>query len=130
MWACENGRAFALDDGCTLSMVEECLRSEDAAVPESNDCSESQRICCGWPGIGCRERENGSWRCALLPWGAAAGGLRRVIAVSVGMFWLTVCVAIRALVVASSSHLRVISRSHDNVVRAGARNIGQAHSPA
>jgi hypothetical protein len=77
MWACEDGIAFALSDGCPLSMVGEAWRSGDAAVLESNDDFESQRDCCGWPGIGCRE--NGSWRRALLPWGAD-GGLRRVIA--------------------------------------------------
>jgi hypothetical protein len=76
--------AFALSDDCTLSMVEECWRSEDAAVLESNDCFESQRDCCDWPGIRCRERGNGSWRCARLPWGADGGGLRRVRLMAIG----------------------------------------------
>jgi hypothetical protein len=79
-WACEDGMAFALSGDCTLSMVEECWKSGDAAVLESNDGFESQWDCCGWPGIRCRERENGSWRCALLPWGADDGGLRCAIA--------------------------------------------------
>jgi hypothetical protein len=45
-----------------------------------NDYFESRRDCCGWPGIPYRERENGSWRSALLPRGADDWGLRRVIA--------------------------------------------------
>jgi hypothetical protein len=70
VWACEDGIAFALSDDCTLSMVEGCWRSEDAAVLESNDYFESQQDCCGLPGIRSRERENASWRRALLPfWG-------------------------------------------------------------